>query len=302
MNLQKVQNLIGVTRNRGMTAQDAQELVRLHAQLTEPSDEPAKQDAEEAPEPALDTPDAENKNSAQDTLEQPEEKPTAEVKNDLETITKRWKDSQRYIQELKDQLKQKDSEINKLTHYASDEDVAKFEEDIGEYSPAIKELIRIGIVEGITAFKQDFLSEQEAKQKEQSAISEQHLTAKQLVAASHPDWEEIGGSDGFKKWMSTQTERVKNLAETSSDPYDIIMVIDLFKAQTGWSKKNKVETTRAKTVAVETKEAVPNTKGPEILDVESLKRELREAMSSGSKRHKLEEITAKLNKALSIKR
>lgn len=302
MTTNAIQEFISSIRGRGMTPSDAAKLVELQTQL-QSQNTSAGTEPDTAPEPAPEVPETDDQDSVQDTSpEGVDEKPTTDNKNELETITKRWKDSQRYIQELKDQLKKKDSELNKFQKYASDEDVAKFENDIGEYSPAIKELIRRGIVEGINAFKEDFTVEQEVRQKEASAITEQHLTAKQLVAAAHPDWEDIGNNAGFKKWMGTQSDKVRNLAENSSDPYDVIMVIDLFKAQTGWDKKNKTEEKRAKTAVVNARDTVPNPKGPEFLDVPKLRRELQEALRSGEKRHLVPELTAKLNKALSIKR
>lgn len=296
--LQELVQSITASR-KAITNADAAKIVEAAATL-------GKKEDQAPTEPVVTEPEAaENTNSEpEDTLEtsEPVTDPvkTEDVDHDWK---KRYADLKRHVDtDLKKQLEEerkKRTEAEKAlkegsTKYVKAEDLAKFEEEYGDLAPVVKEL----------AFKeanklvQDYIEQEEARKQAQALAETEkknYLTeAQNLVAAKHPDWKEIGESKLFQTWLGTQLDVTKRLA-SDSDPQSVILVLDLYKKDTGYAAKKAAEAKKTKTEAVKVIEEPVKPASPEIFDIQTLKKEITKAQKTGNM-EKLGELLQKFDK------
>lgn len=289
---------------KAITHADALKIVEAAATLKQPQEEAPQEpeNTETVTEETVDQtpPEAEDTSEPAPTAEDPAK--NDDVDHDWK---KRYADLKRHVDtDLKKQLdeeRKKRLEAEKAlkegsTKYVKAEDLTKFEEEYGDLAPIVKEL----------AFKEanklieDYLEKEQArKQAEQAEETEKkrYLTeAQRLVADKHPDWKEIGESKIFQTWLSQQLDVTKRLA-SDSDPQSVILVLDMYKKDTGYAAKKTAEAKKAKTEAVKVTEEPVKPSAPEVLDVANLKKEIEKAQRTGDHK-KLGELLQKFDKLI----
>jgi hypothetical protein len=293
-NVQKI-----INRKGGLTSLDAQTLEDYRATLAKeqeetPPEEPAKAEVTE------------------DTLETPvpTEDPVTPKEN-ADNWEKRYGDARRHIEDLNKKLKEANQRAEQFaqglegssTKYVTPEHLAKFDEEYGDMAPIIRELA----LQEAKRLHQESESvkkaEEEAKNAAAQSNDELKNAAKALVATAHPDFEEIGVSKVFKTWLEGQSEVIKNLAQ-SSEPRNVIFVLDTYKKDSGFAQKKVVERKKQLTEEVKAeKEAIFPDSQPTI-DLAKLTKDIKEAMRDGKKQANLPKLLAqfdKLNKQLNNK-
>jgi hypothetical protein len=296
--LQELVQSITASR-KSITPADASKIVEAAATL-------GKKEEQAPTDPVTPEPEAteEPKTEVEDTSDssEPITDPvkTEDVDHDWK---KRYADLKRHVDtDIKKQLEEerkKRLEAEKAlkegsTKYVKAEDLTKFEEEYGDLAPVVKEL----------AFKeanklvQDYIEQEEAKKQAQALAETEkknYLTeAQSLVSAKHPDWKDIGESKMFQTWLGTQLDVTKRLAG-DSDPQSVILVLDLYKKDTGYAAKKAAEAKKAKTEAVKVIEEPVKPASPEVFDVVALKKEISKAQKTGNM-EKLGELLQKFDK------
>lgn len=218
---------------------------------------------------------------------------------------KRYADLKRYLDtDMKKQLAEErklrleaETALKSKTHkYVREEDLQKFEEEYGEIAPIVKEL---AFKEAEALFQARWQEEENRKQAEDADKAEKtkFLTeAQRLVAEKHPDYEAIGKSKIFQTWLSQQLDVTKGLAG-SSDPQAVILVLDMYKKDTGYAAKKTAETkkTKSEAVIVPQESTVPS--APAVLDVSKLKKEIEKAQRTGDHK-KLGQLLQQFDKSI----
>ncbi len=292
-----------VSKKKSISNANADEIVKFAATLAAQKDK-APDEAPQEPAPTDKTPEEQPKEVETDTLSPAEEPkdPVKPVEADHDW-KKRYSDLKRHVDtDLKKQLEEERkarAEAEKAlkegsTKYVKPETLSKFEEEYGDLAPVVKEL---AFKEADKLF-QEYLDRENAKKEAENAEKArktEYLTeAQRLVAAKHPDFEEIGRSKVFQTWLAEQLDVTKRLA-ADSDPQSVILVLDMYKKDTGYAAKKAAESKKAKTEAVKVPEETVTPQAPEILDVEKLKKEITKAQSTGDMK-KLGELLAKFDK------
>jgi hypothetical protein len=295
-----------VSKKKSISNANVKDIMAFAATLKEKKaqalEETPEKTVEEAPEqPEAQKTEEEAPKDTSETTETPKD-PVDKTEADHDW-KKRYADLKRFVDtDLKKQLDEatkKAKEAEKAlkegqTKYAKPEQLAQFEEEYGDLAPIVKEL---AFKEADKLF-QEYLEREEAKREAENAEKTkktQYLTeAQKLVAEKHPDWQEVGKSKVFQTWLGKQSSVTQRLA-SDSDPESVILVLDMYKKDTGYAAKKAAEAKQLKSEAVKVKEEPVTPSAPEVIDVNALKKAIVKAQSKGDMKE-LGRLLAKFDK------
>jgi hypothetical protein len=287
-----------ISKKGGLTAADAKILEEYRATLQNPeTPEPEEAVAEQL--------------EVQPTPQEPKDEanPDTSDANTEENWKKRYGDLRKFAdekakadkQKLEDALKRAEEAEKALksgkTTYVAPESLAKFDEEYGEIAPIVRELALQEAQKLFDERIQQKEAEDNAKKAADESTKSYKSQAAALIAEKHPDFDEIGRSTLFKKWLEVQSDVVQNLAR-SEDPQSIVFVLDLYKKDSGSAQKKVIEQKKkvAEAVTVDKEPTTPDS--PPIYDLVKLKKQIDAAMKNGGQRNGLEKLLAQYDKAV----
>jgi len=253
-------------RNDARIKQDEEELEQLKKLARGEIDEPKAEEAEEQ-EPDGKTVNIETVQAESDTKQ--EEEPKAEAQEDDElsaeekNFKKRYGDLRRHTQKKEEEFAAKIETLEAQLNKAAKQELVlpKTDEELEAWSKEYPDVA--AIIETIA----DKKSKSTAKDLESrmAELEELRITAKREkaeaeLAGMHPDFVQIREDDKFHNWAKEQPKWVQDaLYENQEDAKSVSRVIDLYKVDTGISKKIKKDNTAEKAAAssVKTKGAKP---------------------------------------------
>lgn len=228
-------------RNARRVAQDEAELKELLQQAgvidnaEEGQEAPTKVETEAPVEQAAEPVEVEERKA------EVEEKPETELTAEEKSFKKRYGDLRRHVQDKEQEWKDKFEKLERQLNAATKNELVlpKSEDDVEAWAKKYPDVA--GIVEAIADKKaQERSADLDGRLKE---IEQLRLTAKREkaeaeLAALHPDFNDIRRDDAFHKWAEAQPKWVQDaLYENVEDAKSVARVIDLYKVDTGISKK-----------------------------------------------------------------
>ena len=287
---------------KAITHADALKIVEAAATLKQPQDEAPQEpnSTENEPTEQVEQTPTQAEDTSETVVETQDPVKNEDVDHDWK---KRYADLKRHVDtDLRKQLddeRKKRIEAEKAlkegsTKYVKPEDLSKFEEEYGDLAPIIKELAFQEAERLFTKYREQEEARKQAEHTEKTEKEKFLTEAQKLVAEKHPDWKEIGQSKIFQTWLSKQLDVTKRLA-SDSDPQSVILVLDMYKKDTGYAAKKTAEAKKDKTEAVKVTEEPVKPSSPEIFDVTNLKKEIEKAQRTGDHK-KLGELLQKFDK------
>lgn len=184
---------------------------------------------------------------------------TAEQKADLEALRKKVSDAettakrhtnqvpglQRRINELEAEIRRRDEKPGRGSDDGKDTPAGELFEgddwkDLEADYPGVAQAIKATIGTQSTQLEQLRGQVGTLDETRQNAIYEQNFAA---VVQQHPDFEKIGGSDGFKAWAEKQPQFIRDGIERNYsnivDPNEASRIIGLYKADNGIGQSGK---------------------------------------------------------------
>lgn len=215
-------------------------------------DEIAELEKLEAGETSEETEEEEEPTEIEEELpEEKEEIAPAPQGNKEDPFKKRYDDIRRYNQKLVDELKSIKTELSqeKSKKAGGGLPTAEEAEAWAKENPKAAAIIR-----AIASEQTHTQSEELTSIKEKLSRTEQEAR----ILKSHPDFEEVAGSDEFHDWAEKQPKSVQALIYSSSAD-DVIWAMGQFKRENAVQPNPKKEA--AKAVATKTASAEPKTEG-----------------------------------------